>query len=52
MLEGLSAILDRRSVRGHSQRTSEARVGGGFRNPDKLGHREGGILFNNPDVRV
>ena len=25
---------------------------GGFINPDKLGHREGGVLFNNPDVRV
>ena len=29
-------------IRGYSQRTFEARVGGGYRNPDKLGHREGG----------
>ena len=34
----------RRPVRGHSQRTSEARVGGGLQNPDKPGHRKGGFI--------
>ena len=36
--------------RGHSQRTSGARVGegGGCRNPDKLGHRDGEGLTQQP----